>query len=81
MVYNETKDDTRSGFAVPTNKIWVYPFTAAAEYTGLSYFSFLSEAIDNNQSVVLMVAKVTIDTDRWKIGNGNIYSVTSTMIT
>ena len=84
MVYDETKDDTRSGFAVPI-------FCISTKYgrihslrhqnTGMSYFSFLSEAIDNNHSVVLMVAKVTIDTDRWKMGNGNIYSVTPTMIT
>ena len=36
--------------------------------------SFLmSEAIDTDQSVALMVAKVTIDTNRWKVRNGNIY--------
>ena len=33
----------------------------------------MSEAIDTDQSVVSIVAKVTIDTDWWKIGNGNIY--------
>ena len=32
-----------------------------------------SEAIDTDQSVALMIAKVTIDTDRWKVRNGNIY--------
>ena len=32
-----------------------------------------SEAIDTHQSVALMVAKVTIDTDRWKVRNGNVF--------
>ena len=32
-----------------------------------------SEAIDTDQSVALRAAKVTIDTDRWKIRNGNVY--------
>ena len=33
----------------------------------------MSEAIDTDQSVALMVTKVTIDTDRWQAHNGNIY--------
>ena len=33
----------------------------------------LSEAIDTDQSVVLTVATVTIDTDQWKIGNENVH--------
>ena len=33
----------------------------------------MSEAFDTDQSVVLMVGKVTIDTDRWKIRYGNVY--------
>ena len=32
-----------------------------------------SEAIDTDQSVALMVVKVTIDTDRWKVRNENVY--------
>ena len=32
-----------------------------------------SEATDTDQSVALMVAKVTIDTDRWKVSNRNVY--------
>ena len=33
----------------------------------------MSEAIDTDQSVALTVAKVTIDTDQWKLRNGNVY--------
>ena len=33
----------------------------------------MSEAIDTDQSVALMVAKVTIDTDRWQVRNGKVY--------
>ena len=33
----------------------------------------LSETIDIDQSVALMVAKVTIDNDQWKVHSGNIY--------
>ena len=32
-----------------------------------------SEAIDTDQSVALMVTKVTIDTDRWQVRDGNVY--------
>ena len=32
----------------------------------------MSEAIDTDQWVALTVAKVTIDTDRWKVPNGNV---------
>ena len=32
-----------------------------------------SEAIDTDQSVTLMVTKVTIDTDRWQVRNRNVY--------
>ena len=32
-----------------------------------------SEAIDTDQSVALIVTKVTTDTDRWKVRNGNVY--------
>ena len=35
--------------------------------------SWLGETIDTDQSVALMVAKVTIDTDRWKVRNGSVY--------
>ena len=35
--------------------------------------SYMSEAIDTDQSVALMVAKVTIDTDGWKVRNENVY--------
>ena len=31
------------------------------------------EAIDTDQSVALIVAKVTIDSDRWKVCNGSVY--------
>ena len=31
-----------------------------------------SEAIDADQLVALMVAKVTINNDRWKVCNGNV---------
>ena len=31
----------------------------------------MSEAIDTDQSVALMVAEGTIDTDRWKVRNEN----------
>ena len=37
------------------------------------YNTFKSEAIDTDQSVALMVTKVTIDTDRWQVCNGNVY--------
>ena len=33
----------------------------------------MSKAIDTNESMALMVAKVTIDTNRWKVHNANIY--------
>ena len=33
----------------------------------------MSEAIDTDQSVALIVTKVTIDTDRWQVSNGKIY--------
>ena len=36
-------------------------------------YKIKSEAIDTDQSVALMVAKVTIDTDRWKVRNENVY--------
>ena len=36
------------------------------------HISKLSEAIDNDQSVALIVAEVAIDTDQWKIHNRNI---------
>ena len=34
----------------------------------LQFILFMSEAIDTDQSVALIVTKVTIDTDRWKVG-------------
>ena len=38
-----------------------------------SYVSIKSEAIEADQSVALTVAKVTTDTDRWKVHNRNVY--------
>ena len=31
------------------------------------------EAIDTDQLLALIVTKVTIDTDRWKVCNGSVY--------
>ena len=33
----------------------------------------LSEAIVTDQLMALIVAKVIIDTDQWKVHNGNVY--------
>ena len=33
----------------------------------------IARAIDTDQSVALIVAKVTTDTDRWQVCNGNVY--------
>ena len=43
------------------------------KFSRVQHENILSEASDTNQLVALIVAKVTIDTDRWQVCNGNVY--------
>ena len=49
-----------------------YSSKTADPYYYYDVFQY-SEGIDTDQLVALIVAKVTIDTDQWKVCNGNVY--------
>ena len=50
---------------------WRHAITAMCTKSNNNYVA--SEGIDTDQSVALIVAKVTTDNDRWQVCNENVY--------